>query len=63
MTRPASVAFDELQPSGVADPARRAEGEKRVGWAKIAGYPPVSAHVNRAITEHGLRTMSTVDRD
>jgi adenosylhomocysteinase len=27
------------------------------------GYQPVPEHVNRAIAEHGLRTMSTVDLD
>ena len=27
------------------------------------GYQPVPDHVNRAIAEHGLRTMSTVDLD
>ena len=28
-----------------------------------AGYQPVPESVNRAIAEHGLRTMSTVDLD
>jgi S-adenosylhomocysteine hydrolase len=27
------------------------------------GYQPVPDHVNRAIAEHGLQTMSTVDLD
>ena len=27
------------------------------------GYQPVPAHVDRAIAEHGLRTMSSVDLD
>jgi adenosylhomocysteinase len=31
--------------------------------AFAAGYQPVPDHVNRAIAEHGLRTMSTVDLD
>jgi adenosylhomocysteinase len=31
------------------------------GFAR--GYQPVPDHVNRAIAEHGLRTMSTVDLD
>ena len=31
--------------------------------AYAPGYQPVPEHVNRAIAEHGLRTMSTVDLD
>ena len=34
MPRPATIAFGELQPSLVADPALAAEGEKRVAWAR-----------------------------
>ena len=52
MPRPATVAFGELQPSLAQDAA-----------AYAPGYQPVPEHVNRAIAEHGLRTMSTVDLD
>ena len=35
----------------------------RTRAAIAPGYQPVPEHVNRAIAEHGLRTMSTVDLD
>ena len=43
MPRPATVAFGELQPSLVADPALADEGEKRVAWARA--HMPVLARL------------------
>ena len=43
MTRPATVAFGELQPSLVADPTLADEGEKRVAWARA--HMPVLARL------------------